>query len=36
MAFVRDPDDDQNALPFVGADIEVDAVGPDINVVLLP
>jgi hypothetical protein len=34
VAFVGDADD-QDALPFIGANVEVDAIGPDIDVALL-
>jgi hypothetical protein len=35
VAFVRHPQDDQPALSLIGPDVEVDAIGPDIDLALL-
>ena len=35
IPLVRDADDDQNALPLIGTNIEINAIGPDIDVALL-
>ena len=36
MTAITHPDNDQNALPFIIADVEIDAIGPDVNVALVP